>query len=225
MRVLLTCDTRIFFSSNRSPMLLASAINKLLMTHRFSIFTLASLLLLVCVGTSAKKRTFNEAKAIAQRQATSLGATLSSASIETAKRLNAPSVSGGSLAYYVFPHDRGKGFTIVSGDDQLPEIVAYSDRGSYDVAHLPDGYKMFLELYSDMVDGLAQGQPSAMQAVSQAQRRAQTKAARPVVTPLLGDRMWNQYAPFNNLCPMDGTNPTVTGCVATALAQVFAYWR
>lgn len=82
-------------------MLLASAINKLLMTHRFSIFTLASLLLLVCVGTSAKKRTFNEAKAIAQRQATSLGATLSSASIETAKRLNAPSVSSGSLAYYV----------------------------------------------------------------------------------------------------------------------------
>ena len=28
MRVLLSCDTRIFFSSNRSPMLLASAINK-----------------------------------------------------------------------------------------------------------------------------------------------------------------------------------------------------
>lgn len=122
MRILLSCDTRIFFSSNRSPMLLASAINKLLMTHRFFIFTLASLLLLVCVGTSAKKRTFNEAKAIAQRQATSLGATLSSASIETARRLNAPSVSGGSLAYYVFPHDRGKGFTIVSGDDQLPEL-------------------------------------------------------------------------------------------------------
>lgn len=225
MRVLLTCDTRIFFSSNRSPMLLASAINKLLMTHRFSIFTLASLLLLVCVGTSAKKRTFNEAKAIAQRQATSLGATLSSASIETARRLNAPSVSGGSLAYYVFPHDRGKGFTIVSGDDQLPEIVAYSDRGSYDVAHLPDGYKMFLELYSDMVDGLAQGQPSAVQTASQAQRRSQAKAARPVVAPLLGDRMWNQYAPFNNLCPKDGTKQTVTGCVATALAQVFAYWR
>lgn len=114
------------------------------MTHRFSIFTLASLLLLVCVGTSAKKRTFNEAKAIAQRQATSLGATLSSASIETAKRLNASPATGDSRAYYVFPHDRGKGFTIVSGDDQLPEIVAYSDRGSYDVAHLPDGYKMFL---------------------------------------------------------------------------------
>ena len=206
-------------------MLLASAINKLLMTHRFSIFTLASLLLLVCVGTSAKKRTFNEAKAIAQRQATSLGATLSSASIETARRLNAPSVSGGSLAYYVFPHDRGKGFTIVSGDDQLPEIVAYSDRGSYDVAHLPDGYKMFLELYSDMVDGLAQGQPSAVQTASQAQRRSQAKSARPVVAPLLGDRMWNQYAPFNNLCPKDGTKQTVTGCVATALAQVFAYWR
>lgn len=225
MRVLLTCDTRIFFSSNRSPMLLASAINKLLMTHRFSIFTLASLLLLVCVGTSAKKRTFNEAKAIAQRQATSLGATLSSASIETAKRLNASPATGESRAYYVFPHDKGMGFTIVSGDDLLPEIVAYSDRGSYDVAHLPDGYKMFLELYSDMVDGLAQGQPSAVQTASQAQRRSQAKAARPVVAPLLGDRMWNQYAPFNNLCPKDGTKQTVTGCVATALAQVFAYWR
>lgn len=148
MRVLLTCDTRIFFSSNRSPMLLASAINKLLMTHRFSIFTLASLLLLVCVGTSAKKRTFNEAKAIAQRQATSLGATLSSASIETAKRLNASPATGESRAYYVFPHDKGMGFTIVSGDDLLPEIVGYSDRGTYDVTKLPDGYKMFLDLYS-----------------------------------------------------------------------------
>lgn len=195
------------------------------MSHHFSNFAFVSLLLLVCVGTSAKKRTFDEARAIAQRQATNLGVTLSSASIEAARRLNAPLVSGGSLAYYVFPHDRGKGFTIVSGDDQLPEIVAYSDRGTYDVTHLPDGYKMFLELYSDMVDGLAQGQPSAEQAVSQAQRRAQTKAARPVVAPLLGDRMWNQNAPFNNLCPMDGTKQTVTGCVATALAQVFAYWR
>lgn len=134
---------------------LASAINKLLMTHRFSIFTLASLLLLVCVGTSAKKRTFNEAKAIAQRQATSLGASLSSASIETAKRLNASPAKGESRAYYVFPHDKGMGFTIVSGDDLLPEIVGYSDRGTYDVTKLPDGYKMFLDLYSHLVEDLS----------------------------------------------------------------------
>jgi len=31
---------------------------------------------------------------------------------------------------------------------------------------------------------------------------------------------WNQNAPYNNLCPTVGTTNCVTGCVATAVAQV-----
>ena len=45
------------------------------------------------------------------------------------------------------------------------------------------------------------------------------------VDPLLTD-VWNQYAPFNNLCPLDSTGErSVVGCVATAMTQVMRYWQ
>lgn len=42
-----------------------------------------------------------------------------------------------------------------------------------------------------------------------------------VVEPLLGNIMWDQGFPFDQLCP----SGTPVGCVATAMAQVMYYWR
>ena len=38
---------------------------------------------------------------------------------------------------------------------------------------------------------------------------------------------WGQEAPFNNLCPIatDGSGRCLTGCAATATAQVFYYHK
>ena len=45
------------------------------------------------------------------------------------------------------------------------------------------------------------------------------------VEPLLTD-VWDQYAPFNNMCPADSTGERcVVGCVATAMTQVMRYWQ
>lgn len=45
------------------------------------------------------------------------------------------------------------------------------------------------------------------------------------VEPLLTD-VWDQYAPYNNLCPVDSTGKRcVVGCVATAMSQVMHYWE
>lgn len=45
------------------------------------------------------------------------------------------------------------------------------------------------------------------------------------VAPLLDDS-WHQYAPYNNMCPMDSTGErSVVGCVATAMSQVMRYWQ
>ncbi|MBR6490650.1 MAG: C10 family peptidase, partial [Muribaculaceae bacterium] len=54
-------------------------------------------------------------------------------------------------------------------------------------------------------------------------------ALKPEVAPLIQTK-WNQNAPFNNACPIyiesDGTQaPSLTGCVATAMAQVMYYHR
>ncbi len=35
--------------------------------------------------------------------------------------------------------------------------------------------------------------------------------------------MWNREGPYNDLCPMIGSARTVTGCVATAMAEVMKY--
>ena len=48
--------------------------------------------------------------------------------------------------------------------------------------------------------------------------------AQVVVEPLL-ETKWSQHEPYNNLCPMDGSNRSVTGCVATAMAQIMKYWE
>lgn len=54
-------------------------------------------------------------------------------------------------------------------------------------------------------------------------------ALKPEVAPLIQTK-WNQSAPFNNACPIytasDGTQaPSLTGCVATAMAQVMYFHR
>lgn len=52
----------------------------------------------------------------------------------------------------------------------------------------------------------------------------QTLPAR--VNPLLTDT-WDQYAPFNNLCPIDSITKerSVVGCVATSMSQVMHFWQ
>lgn len=186
---------------------------------------LLSALLLASISLSAKPRTFSEAQAIAKRYASYLGVTLSSASVEVAKSLNAPSLAGRPLPYYVFPNQTGQGFTIVSGDDRMPQIVGYSTQGTYDAAHLPDGYKTFLKLYSSMVDAVQQGDSVASATLSESFRFQISSVSRAKVSPLLDGRVWNQSAPFNDMCPMDGVKRSFTGCAATALAQVLAYWK
>jgi hypothetical protein len=42
--------------------------------------------------------------------------------------------------------------------------------------------------------------------------------------PLLKTK-WNQDAPYWDLCPMDGSHRSYTGCVATAMAQIMNYYK
>lgn len=53
----------------------------------------------------------------------------------------------------------------------------------------------------------------------------EAQALPPRVEPLLTD-VWDQYAPFNSMCPADSLGKRcVVGCVATAMAQVMHYWQ
>lgn len=189
---------------------------------------LLSLLIMLFVSTSAlaSPRTFSQAKAIAERKAASLGI-----KIDKKAAAKAPSMNGRTTTavspYYVFPFGENKGFAIVSGDDDMPEIVGYADHGTYDANNMPAAMAAFLNNYRATIEAMKQGNASAIKNIAEAKAlRANNTRATTAVSPLLGDIKWNQSEPYNNMCPKyDGTNLSATGCVATAMAQVMMYWE
>ena len=118
--------------------------------------------------------------------------------------------------YFVFNVGDDQGFVIAAGDDCVPAILGYADRGTFVGDSLPANVKWWLDGYSDAIGRLqASGQ--------QAPRRAPTHAAIPALLTC----QWNQGSPYNMYCPQffDTGETCVTGCVATAMAQIMYYHR
>ena len=182
----------------------------------------------VTLSALAGPRTFTQAQKIAEAKANSLGIVIDTKAKARARVLNGADSQTQTLAdYYVFPNGTNKGFTIVSGDDCMPEIVGYTDKGTYDETRIPDAMKAFLESYKAMVKAVKAGDKQALKALNEyKQLKASPSRTAAAVSPLLGNIQWNQGFPYNCYCPKyDGTNQAATGCVATAMAQVMGYWK
>ena len=119
---------------------------------------------------------------------------------------------------YVFNVAADGGFVIVSNDDATTPILGFSDSGAIDVKNMPDNMRAWLQGYADEIAWLqklpAQSRQSAR---NRTPRRVGTHSTKPI-EPLLGETMWGQGYPYNAVC-----NGNVTGCVATAMAQVMKY--
>lgn len=191
---------------------------------------LLSLMLLLSVSAIAGPRSYQQAKAIAQRQAAMLGIEMDAevaASAKAAPRMSVSSaVSPSATCYYVFANGEDKGFTIVSGDDRMPEVVGYSAQGTYDPDHLPANYVGFMKAYQETVEALLKGDAQVSGGLAEVRQWRAERAGSAAVAPLLDGIKWDQREPYNNMCPLyKGTNRSVTGCVATAMAQVMMYYR
>lgn len=189
--------------------------------------TLLLFLLLMAMPVLAENRSFRQAREIAERHAAKNGAHIGLQSVKRAKVLNKQQSTTSSRGYYVFPHDGNCGYTIVSGDDRMPEIVGYSTTDTYSEENMPDGMKHLMQAYEAMAAALANGDAKAERCLAEKEALAADSTYRqPRVAPLLADVAWGQSEPYNNLCPMyDGQRRTVTGCVATAMAQLMMYYK
>ena len=124
--------------------------------------------------------------------------------------------------YYVFNEADGNGFVIVSGDDVAKPILGYSDKGSFDSTNLPPGLVYWLDfLNSEIVYAVRNNFPTNLEWENSSGFKT---AANVVVGPLLSTT-WGQDAPFNNMCPPVSSANALTGCVATAMAQVMKYYE
>ena len=138
---------------------------------------------------------------------------------------SAPTVELAGLVsgLYVFNVSGNGGFVIVSNDDQTVPILGFGESGSIDPDDLPDNMRAWLQGYADQIvwlqsngDGKSDGSIR-----SRATRRA---AAMTAIEPLVQTN-WDQGRPYNALCPTIDDTKTVTGCVATAMAQLMYYHK
>lgn len=187
--------------------------------------------LLMPMVVMAGPRSFQQAKAIAEKQAALLGVTIDQKAMTKARKQgDKGEMNLSQESYYVFPNANSKGFTIVSGDDRLPEIVGYSSQGSYDENNLPEGFVSFMEAYQNLYNKVNLGDAEALKNLAEIKawrnKKNASAASTSAVAPLLGNIEWDQTSPYNNMCPKyDSVHVAATGCVATAMAQVMAYYK
>ena len=187
--------------------------------------------LLMPMVVMAGPRSFQQAKAIAEKQAALLGVTIDQkAMAKVRKQGDKGEMNLSQQSYYVFPNANSKGFTIVSGDDRLPEIVGYSSQGSYDENNLPEGFISFMKAYQNLYNKVNLGDAEALKNLAEIKawrnKKNASAASTSAVAPLLGNIEWDQTSPYNNMCPKyDSVHVAATGCVATAMAQVMAYYK
>ena len=117
--------------------------------------------------------------------------------------------------YYVFNADDGSAFVIVAGDDRTAGVLACGSQ-AIDMDDVPCNMQWLLDHYSKQMDYL-RAHPDVPVMAAAGQNSV-------VVSPLVSCT-WNQRAPFYNQCPTSGTQHCLTGCVATAMAQVMYYWK
>ena len=123
---------------------------------------------------------------------------------------------GETPPYYVFNVENNGGFVIVSGDDRVPDILGYSDKGNLDLDRLPPNVAWWLSGYQKQLEAISQDASAAARAMES------TKRAK--VNPLVMTE-WGQGYPYNDMCPVVNGQKCLTGCVATAMAQIMYYYH
>ena len=120
---------------------------------------------------------------------------------------------------YVINIGKSEGFVIVSPDDRTDAILGYADSGNLNPDNMPENMKAWLQGYADEIAWAKRNNITASATTAQRAHRAVKTAIAPLVTA-----QWNQSEPYNNKCPaFFEYGQCVTGCVATAMAQVLYY--
>lgn len=140
---------------------------------------------------------------------------------EAPAMFKASAASGIKLAYtvdadnfnscYIFNRGTDNGFLVVAADDAVTPLLGYSERGSFDPENIPANMKAFLDGYTAEIRW-ASTHPDRI-------RSRKASPERAVVSPIC-TTTWSQSEPYNLDCPIMGGYRAVTGCVATAMAQI-----
>ena len=184
-----------------------------------------AIIILICPTTNAKQLNSKEALTIATnflQQSTTKSSHSQPISQLTLAHTAKSAVDINKNCLYVFNKGEHDGFIIVAADDCVStEILGYSNTGEFNNDNIPTNFKWWLEQNQREIDyAIKNGLNST----------ASIQPFATSVSPLLGNISWDQGDPYNILCPTltnssGKSERTVTGCVATATAQVMRYYK
>ena len=174
------------------------------------------MLFMVCMMMWAAPVSRQQAQQKAAAFLVSKGAVLAN-DVKMSVRKARKAASDEQAYYYVFNAGEKRGFVVVSGDDRTESILGYADKGEITEENMPANMRAWLQGYADQIEWL--DQHAYVAPIVKAPR-----AVRKPVAPLLTSK-WDQEAPYNLYCPVMSGERTVTGCMATAMAQVMYYHR
>ena len=136
----------------------------------------------------------------------------------------------GMPSVYVFNIDGG-GFVVVSAEEKVKPVLAYSEKGSFDADGMADGFRFTISKYQEDIDYVRKNNVEATADILEEWKLVESKGriteAKNKSVPYLLTSTWNQNYPYNSLCPEDTAGHgghVYAGCVATAMSQVMNYW-
>ena len=134
-------------------------------------------------------------------------------------------------SYYVFNIGSDGGFVIVAGDDCADAILGFSNEGSFSPRNIPENVHAWLCEYANQIEYL-----QSTMSMDELEILPTKSLVYTDVEPLIKSK-WSQNYPYNRLLPNiypssfgydnDYKSPKrlMTGCVATALAQIMNYYK
>lgn len=134
---------------------------------------------------------------------------------------------------YVF-NVNGCGWVIVAGSSVVNPIIAFSETGSLDMNNIPDNMRWFLTIYTDEISEIqlldAENDYPDNEEYTSILKQGPSNGTKDDGDKIILLRThWGQgsnYNPtYNYYCPKVGNRYCVTGCVATALAQMCRYYE
>ena len=124
--------------------------------------------------------------------------------------------------FYVVAAQSGSGFVIVSGDDAIVPILAYSTQYTAPMADvLPANFEGWLRYVDSAVRFAREHDVVADKSTAQ----KWSDGYKPVAATMLNTARWSQVAPYNNECPIDNGAHSLTGCTQTAMAIIMYHNR
>lgn len=137
----------------------------------------------------------------------------------------------GYSEFYIFNNVDGKGFVIIAADDCVTPILGYSYDNNFAAENLPLNLKGWLDGYAEQIQTAVEMRLTATDEVRTDWECLRHGKNLPIRTdrrvyPLI-TTTWDQSPLYNNSCPYSSyyNQLTVTGCVATAMAQIMKYWE